>query len=87
MEAGDALARVGSILLQAGKECDDDRCDALLSASAFAQVLAVRVLGCTAPGRFEMRRAMRRYLDAVAAARRHAGAAVPEPPEAPRCRR
>jgi hypothetical protein len=86
IEAGDALANVGSILLRAGKDCDDDRCGALLSASAFAQVLAVRVLDCTAPGRFQMRRAMRSYLDAVAAARRHSGVAVPQPPEAPRCR-
>lgn len=87
IEAGDALARVGSILLRAGKECDDEGCDALLSASAYAQVLAVRVLDCTAPGRFQMRRAMRQYLDAVAEARKYSSTAVPELPDAPRCRR
>jgi hypothetical protein len=85
IESGDALARVGSILLRAGKDCAEG-CDALLSASAYAQVLAVRVLDCTAPGRFEVRRAMRRELDAVDAARRRSATAVPTPPAPPRCR-
>ena len=84
MEAGDALARVGSILLRAGKDCREG-CNALLSASAYAQVLAVRVLDCTAPGRFAMRRAMRRYLDDVEDARNHSATAVPTPPAPPRC--
>ena len=84
IEAGDALARVSSILLRAGKECDG-RCDALLSAAAYAQVLAVRVLDCTAPGRFQMRQAMRRYLNAVEVARRTSSRLVPSPPPPPRC--
>lgn len=84
IEAGDALARVGSILLRGGKDCAEG-CDALLSASAYAQVLAVRVLDCTAPGRFEVRRAMRRYLDAVETSRNHSSTAVPTPPAPPRC--
>jgi hypothetical protein len=84
IEAGDALARVSSILLRAGKDCDGG-CDALLSAAAYAQVLAVRVLDCTAPGRFQVRRSMRRYLDAVEAARRTSSRLVPQPPPPPRC--
>jgi len=84
LEAGDALAHVGSILLRAGKDCREG-CDALLSASAYAQVLAVRVLDCTAPGRFQVRTAMRHYLDDVEKARNRSAHAVPTPPDPPRC--
>jgi hypothetical protein len=81
-EAGDALATVGGRLLEAGKACHGG-CDALLSASAFAQVLAVRVLDCTAPGRFAIRAAMRAYLDEVDDL--DDDATAPEPPDAPTC--
>ncbi|MEN3271771.1 MAG: hypothetical protein V7636_532 [Actinomycetota bacterium] len=84
IEAGDALAHIGSILLRAGKDCADG-CDALLSASAYAQVLAVRVLDCTAPGRFKLRRVMRSYLDDVERSRQKSATAVPTPPPPPRC--
>src|SRR5687768_1929248 len=79
-DAGDALAKVGGQLLDAGKSCD---CPALLSAAAFAQVLAVRVLDCTAPGRFEMREAMRAYLDDIEDL--DDDAAAPQPPRPPSC--
>jgi len=84
IEAGDSLAHVSSILLRAGKDCAEG-CDALLSASAYAQVLAVRVLDCTAPGRFQVRQVMRRYLDAIEHARNRSSKTVPTPPAPPRC--
>lgn len=81
-EAGDALAQIGGRLLDAGRRCDGG-CDALLSASAYAQILAVRVLDCTAPGRFEARDAMRSYLDQIDGLSKSAPA--PQPPRPPDC--
>ena len=81
-EAGDALAKIGSVLLAAGKRCEGG-CEPLLSASAYAQVLAVRVLDCTAPGRFEIRAAMRAELDAIDGLPK--GAPAPDPPRPPDC--
>ena len=81
-EAGDALAQIGGRLLAAGKRCESG-CDALFSASAYAQILAVRVLGCTAPGRFKVRRVMRTYLDEIDGLPESGPA--PEPPVPPDC--
>lgn len=81
-EAGDALAQIGGRLLEAGRTCHGG-CDALLSASAYSQILAVRVLDCTAPGRFEMRAALRAYLDAIEDLDDDAPA--PQPPKPPDC--
>ena len=82
-DAGDALAKIASTLLRAGKRCDGGGCPALLSASAYAQILAVRVLDCTAPGRFRIRAAMRAELEAIDGLEPHASA--PDPPDPPRC--
>jgi len=82
-DSGDALAKIGSTLLRAGKRCDGGGCPALLSASAYAQVLAVRVLDCTAPGRERIRGAMRAELDAIDELAPKAPA--PTPPPIPSC--
>ena len=82
-EAGDALAQIGGRLLEAGKRCKGE-CAALFSASAFAQILAVRVLDCTAPGRFQARQAMRTYLDQIEGLPESAPA--PQLPKPPECR-
>ena len=81
-DAGDALAKVSATLLAAGKQCDKD-CAALLSAAAYAQVLAVHVLDCTAPGRFKVRAAMRSELEKIEHVPK--GAPAPVPPRPPRC--
>ena len=86
LESGETLARVGALLLDDARRCRDDhgpvvRCQARSSASAVAQVFAVEVLQCSAPGRFEARTRLAAYLDEVAAA----GSAVPEPPDPPSC--
>jgi hypothetical protein len=80
-EAGDSLARIGGMLQAEGEVRSSEP---LLSASAYAQVLAVRVLDCTAPGRHEAREAMRTFLHAVADVDDDARA--PQPPPAPDCR-
>jgi hypothetical protein len=80
-QAGEALAAIGADLLAEGRDRD---AAPLLSASAYAQVLAVRVLDCTAPGRSEIRAALRTYLEAVADADDDDPA--PEPPSPPDCR-
>jgi hypothetical protein len=69
-EAGEAMADVGALLQEEGTECrsadaDAPRCDALLSASAAAQVTAARILTCTAPTRFEARTALADHLGAL----------------------
>ena len=70
-EAGESLARIAQHLEAARRGCDTDenaaRCRALGAASGYAQVLAVQVLRCTAPGRFEAHRAMHDLLVRVAA--------------------
>lgn len=80
-EAGESFARIAQHVDAARADCDDDtdgtRCDALAAASGYAQVLAVRVLTCTAPGRFEARTAMLDLLEAVESL----GPDADEPPE------
>ena len=85
-EAGEAMADVGALLQEEGTECraadpDAPRCDALLAASAAAQVTAARIISCTAPGRFEARTALADHLRAVDADPRAAG----PPPAPPDC--
>ena len=87
LDAGEALADVGALLQEAGVACrerspDSPRCSALLSASAAAQVMAVRIITCTAPGRFEGRMAL---LDHVRAVEDDPDRAGP-PPAPPFCR-
>lgn len=69
MAAGDALAEISGMLLDEARRCqrsgDGQRCDATAQVAAFAQALAVRVLDCTAPGRFEARRVLREHLAAI----------------------
>jgi hypothetical protein len=90
LEAGETLARVAELLLEDARRCRADhgaapRCQAMSSASAVAQVFAVEVLDCTAPGRFEARTRMAGYLAAVATLGDGPGAEVPQPPAPPRC--
>ena len=80
-EAGDTFASIGGRLQEEGESRDSLP---LLSASAYAQVLAVRVLSCTAPGRFEARAALRELLEAVADL--EPDDPVPSPPSPPSCR-
>lgn len=70
IEAGDTLAEVSGLLLTAARRCSVDpgervRCDAIAQAAALSQALAVRVLGCTAPGRYEARRLLRDHLRSI----------------------
>ena len=85
-QAGDAMADVGALLQEEGTACrasdaDAPRCDALLAASAAAQVPAARIIACTAPGRFEARTALADHLRAVDDDPRTAG----PPPAPPDC--
>lgn len=84
--AADTLARVGELLQRDGADCRRDdgraaRCGHLLAASAAAQVMAVRVLDCTGPGRFAARTSLRDHLDAIAD-----GDDPGQPPAPPDCR-
>lgn len=85
-EAGDAFAVIGQLLQEDGEACrrDDggtsERCARLLAASAAAQVMAYRVLDCTAPGRFDARTDLAEHLDALAS-----GDDPGDPPGAPDC--
>jgi len=86
LQAGESLARAGQLLLDDARACRREHgsavpCQARSSASAVAQVFAVAVLECSAPGRFEARTRLAAYLDEVAAADR----AVPQPPAPPDC--
>jgi len=80
-EAGDTFASIGGLLQAEGEERSSEP---LLSAAAYAQVLAVRVLDCTAPGRFEAREALRTFLRDVGDTDDTDRA--PQPPPAPDCR-
>lgn len=87
-EAGDTLAEVAGLLLTEARRCDVSRetrrrCEATAQAAAFAQALAVRVLECTAPGRFEVRRALRDHLAAIDAMAPNDP--PPPPPQLPTC--
>lgn len=86
-DAGVAFARIAQLLEGAAARCEPDvdggRCPAISAASGYAQVLAVRVLRCTAPGRFEARTAM---LELVREVERLApDDEVPSPPPLPDC--
>lgn len=72
LAAGDAFAEISGFLLAEARACTGDlaaseRCDAVAEAAALSQVLAVRVLDCTAPGRFELRQVLRAHLSAIEA--------------------
>lgn len=77
VEAGDAFAEVAVRLLEDARACDDD-CDVRFSAAAYARVLAVRVLGCTAPGRERARAGMLAHVEAIGDGE-EAPAAPPDP--------
>lgn len=87
-EAGESLARIAQHLGRAIDGCDADeeaiRCDSLRVASGYAQVLAVQVLQCTAPGRFEARTGMLELLREVDAVEPE-DSSTPEPPALPDC--
>lgn len=87
-EAGESLARIAQHLDAARRDCDAGetpaRCQSLAAASGYAQVLAVQVLRCTAPGRFEARQAMHELLVRVAAV--GPGDETPVPAPLPDCR-
>ncbi|HUR77651.1 MAG TPA: hypothetical protein VMZ22_06875 [Acidimicrobiales bacterium] len=66
-EAGQTVADISTQLRVDGAACRDDeqpipRCSALLSASAFSAVIAVTMLECTAPGVYDARVSLGRYL-------------------------
>jgi hypothetical protein len=88
-EAGVSLARVASLLRADTVACGrdhlrtDHRCQARSAAFGYAQVVAVAVLGCTAPGRLEARTATLRYL--VAVERVGPTGTIPQPPPPPSC--
>lgn len=84
-KAGESLAAAGELLQAEAAACDTRAggvaCSAWRSAAAYAQVAAVEVLGCTAPGRAEASASLARYIDEVA----NATESVPEPPPMPEC--
>jgi hypothetical protein len=90
-EAAATLARVTELLLDGARGCDgDDRaggaaCAARSAAAGYTEVLALLVLRCTAPDRFEARTELVRYLDDVLAM--GADDLPPSPPPPPACRR
>ena len=67
-EAGVSFARLADGLLPLGRRCietrsrEDERCQRLLAAAAYAQVFAVEALDCTEPGIAEARAGLSRYL-------------------------
>ncbi|MDQ1373838.1 MAG: hypothetical protein QOJ09_1176 [Actinomycetota bacterium] len=83
------MARVAGLLRDDGSACrrdrsrDDRRCQARAAAFGYTQVVAVAVLSCTAPGRFQARTATLRYLRAIE--RVGADGVLPTPPPPPRC--
>lgn len=79
VEAGEALAEVSDLLLADAEACDED-CDAGFRSAAYARVLALRVLGCTAPGREEARTTMLEHVDAL-----QDGSSEPPTPAVPDC--
>lgn len=90
--AGQTFAKISATLLTDGKACEHDhpgrdpRCVARLSGAAWANVTAVNLLNCTAPGVFQARTRLSRYLAAVDAldqSPRHGR--VPPVPTVPEC--
>lgn len=77
---GVTFIRIATLLREAAESCadddglDDPRCEALFSASAYAQITAVQVLPCTRPGVFTAREHLRGYLTALRAGK------TPDPP-------
>jgi hypothetical protein len=90
-DAGDTLARISFLTEEDAEACvarhgPVPACDARFAAAGWARVAAARALGCTAPGRTELRRSAARHLAAVASLRPSPSAeAVPEPPPLPSC--
>ena len=88
LEAGRTLARTASALNRAIRTCDRSdepaRCAALGAASGYVQVVAATVVRCTAPGRAEARRSVRRVLEDLR--RLEEGDPAPSLPPIPRCR-
>lgn len=82
IESGDTFAHIGELLLDAAEECATP-CPALRQASAYVQVVAVRVLGCTQPAIHDARAAVLAHLEAVTAAPSDTEI---EPPALPVCR-
>lgn len=71
-KAGQTVADISASLRKDGAACrkrgdDVPRCSALLSASAYAAVTAFTLLDCTAPGVYDGRQTMLRYMRAVRA--------------------
>lgn len=70
--AGVTFAKVSRMLERAGDSCSDEdsaqasRCAALFAGAGYARVSAVGVLRCTLPARYDARRGLVAYLDAVA---------------------
>ena len=85
LEAGDTLAEVSGVLLVEARSCATPapRCTGIQQAAALAQTLAVRVLDCTAPGRFEARQRLRLFVRAVDQLTAHDE--VPPLPAPPAC--
>lgn len=87
-EAGESLARIAQHVDDAIEACDAEvdgtRCASLSVASGYAQVLAVQVLQCTAPGRFEARTGMLELLRAIEVVSPDS-TSTPEPPPLPDC--
>lgn len=79
VEAGEALAEVADRLVADAESCEDD-CDPRFQAAAYARVLALRVLGCTAPGREAARTAMLEHVEAL-----RDGSEDPPAPAVPDC--
>lgn len=88
IEAGETLARVSQHLERAIEDCRGDdlgrQCQALSAAFGYTQVLAARVLACTAPGRYEARTGLMRYLTQVSALD-PTSETMPDPPPLPSC--
>ncbi len=78
-KGADSFADVADVLEAAGRTCDTPTCERLLEASAYARVVAVRVLDCTLPGLYDARAGMRSYVSQLRAGR------ATRPPSLPAC--
>ncbi|MEA3056785.1 MAG: hypothetical protein QOD30_2217 [Actinomycetota bacterium] len=91
--AGETIATASEWLLDDGESCEaahgrgDPRCAARLSAAAYTSVAAVGLVDCTAPGVFQTRRALVRYIDDIATFDHEplGTLRVPSPPHVPAC--
>ena len=86
-KAGNTIANISVKLRQSGASChrsdnEAPRCSAVLSAAAYAAVTAYTVLDCTAPGVYDARMALLKYLRAV---RAYSTGALPSVPEVVKC--